>query len=225
MRVVTKDTTPATGIKRKQEVDNSFNKKRKLEDGTNGGANGGAGTKVRVGNLAFIMEGKAEEIKTLFAECGAIKNVEMITRRDGSFAGVAIIDFEDGAGAAKALEYHDQDLQGRKMNITLATEERAGASFGGQMKDLTEKPPGCTTVFIGNLSFAITEEQVKEFFADCGDIKQCRWPAGDFTGIGWVEFFDTNAPDLAVVKRGQSILGRPIRVDYAAERKPRPQQW
>jgi len=146
----------------------------------------------------------------------------MITRKDGRFAGVAIIEFEDAADAASALEKHDQDFYGRKMNLSYSTEESGNRpNRGGSNRPPSEKPEGCTTVFIGNLSYDITEDQVYEFFGDCGDIKEVRWPKGDFTGIGWVEFYDTNGPDLAIAKAGQMVLGRSIRVDYAAPRKSR----
>jgi len=154
----------------------------------------------------------------------------MITRRDGRFAGVAIIEFEDTDSAASALEKHDQDFYGRKMNLSYSTEEsggfgqnrQGGNNKGGNFNRApSEKPEGCTTVFIGNLSYDINDSQVYEFFADCGEIKEVRWPKGDFTGIGWVEFFDTNGPDMAIAKAGQNLLGRSIRVDFAAPRKSR----
>jgi nucleolin len=217
-----KNAADTKGVKRKREDnggDDEGNKKRKLN---NGGA-GGGNTKVRLGNLSFDLDGQVDEIKKQFADCGKIKNVEMITRKDGRFAGVAIIEFEDTDSAASAIEKHDQELYGRKMNLSFSTEEAGGRPNRGGSFDRppSEKPEGCTTVFIGNLSYDITEDQVYEFFSDCGNIKQVRWPQGDFTGIGWVEFYDTNGPDLAIAKVGQNLLGRSIRVDFAAPRKPR----
>jgi nucleolin len=206
--------TADKGVKRKREDEgNDPNKKRKMNDG--GAA--GAGVKVRLGNLSFELDGKDDEIRKTFEGCGEINSIEMITRRDGKFAGVAIIEFADNDGAQASLKLNDNDLYGRMMKLSLSTESERPKRPPGQ---LSEKPEGCTTVFIGNLSFEIQEEEVKSFFADCGDIKECRWPKGDFTGIGWVEFYDTNAPDLAVKKAGEMVKGRAIRVDYAAPRKP-----
>jgi nucleolin len=217
-----KKAADTKGVKRKREDngdDEEGNKKRKLNNG------GGGNTKVRLGNLAFDLDGQIDEVKKQFADCGKIKNVEMITRKDGRFAGVAIIEFEDTDAAASALEKHDQDFYGRKMNLSYSTEESGGGGRpqrgGGFNRPPSEKPEGCTTCFIGNLSYDITEDQVYEFFSDCGNIKQVRWPQGDFTGIGWVEFYDTNGPDMAIAKAGQELLGRSIRVDFAAPRKPR----
>jgi len=202
------------GTKRKLENENPNTKKRKID------SNGGGGdvcTKVRLGNLAFDLEGKDDEIKTKFESYGAIVSVEMIQRRDGKFAGVAIIEFESADAATSALASNDEEFYGRKLKVTYAKEEKQNQKDGPN-RGQTPKPDGCTTVFIGNLNFQVTEDEVYEFFKDCGEIKELRWPKGDFTGIGWVEFYDTNSTDKAIKLAGQDLKGRKIRVDYAAPR-------
>jgi len=203
------------GVKRKREEgkDDNNNKKRKIE--SNGETDGK--TKVRLGNLSFELDGKEEDIKQLFSDCGEIKNVEMVTRKDGRFAGVAIIEFESAEGAASSLEKNETEFFGRKMFVTYAGEERGGD------KPPSEKPEGCTTVFIKNLPYSITEEEVNEFFSTCGTVKQIRWTPGEFRGVGWVEFEDTTAPDNAMKLKGKDLGGRPVFVDYAAPRKKR--EW
>jgi len=201
------------GVKRKRDNDEATNaKKRKMNGETTGAGN----LKVRVGNLSFELDGCDADIKKHFEDCGEVKSVEMITRRDGKWAGVAILEFADEESAKNATKKNDEDFYGRKMSVSFSTEGSGGPKKEHQF---SEKPEGCTTIFIGNLSFNITEDQVYEFFQDCGDIKECRWPKGDFTGIGWVEFYDTNATDLAIKKAGTKVMGRDIRVDYAAPRK------
>jgi len=211
--------TDEKGTKRKRENDESnFAKKRKM----NNGESDGTGTKVRLGNLSFELDGQDEEIRKQFESCGEIKGIEMIKRNDQRFAGVAILEFVDQDSAQNAVNMNNQEFYGRKMALSFATEsqsQKGGGAGGKRQYQVSPKPEGCTTIFIGNLNFNITEDQVFEFFADCGDIKECRWPRGDFTGIGWVEFYDTNATDLAVKKTGQNVMGRDIRVDYAAPRR------
>jgi len=222
---ITSDDNPK-GLKRKRdEVDNSTNKKRKIENGgSNGGSNGGGGSvKVRLGNLSFELDGQVDEIKNQFTDCGEILNVEMIAKQDGRWAGVAILEFASQDGANKALEMHDQDFWGRKMSLSYPKEFGGGAK-GTFKNEVKEKPEGCNTVFIGNLNYQITEEEVKEFFSQCGDVKDVRWPQGEFKGYGWVEFTDTEAPDKAIELAGQDLMGRPVRVDYAAPRKER-ERW
>jgi len=204
------------GVKRKRDNDEATSAKKRKMNG-DGETTGTGSHKVRVGNLSFELDGLDEDIKKNFEDCGEVKSVEMITRKDGKWAGVAILEFADEESAKNAINKNDQDFYGRKMSVSFSTDKTGG---GGPRKEhFSEKPEGCTTIFIGNLSFNITEEQVYEFFQDCGDIKECRWPKGDFTGIGWVEFYDTNATDLALKKSGTKVMGREIRVDYAAPRK------
>jgi len=208
------------GTKRKREPEkDTQSKKPKVV------SSGGGNTKVRLGNLSFDLDGNEEEIKTLFAECGTIKSVELIKRQDSSFAGVAIIEFETEAEANKAIEKHDEEFYGRKMNLSFAKDPKFGGTGtgGGKGRGPSEKPEGCTTVFIGNLSYQVTEDEVRQFFSECGKISDIRWPKGDFTGIGWVEFEDTSSTDEAVKLAGQNLAGRNIRVDYAAPRKQ--QAW
>lgn len=205
--------------KRKFEGNNSdSNKKPKIDHNVSNGNGSGSGNRVRMGNLSFDLDGKDDEIKKFFEGCGTVTSVEMIQKHDGRFAGVAIVDFADSASAAKALELNETNFYDRQVKLSYSTEQKGG---GRQRKPLSEKPEGCTTIFIANLDFYVSEEEVIEFFSDCGTVKECRWPKGDFTGIGWVEFYDGSAVDKAIQKAGQDFKGRQIRIDYAAARRAR----
>ena len=43
-----------------------------------------------------------------------------------------------------------------------------------QRRGPSEKPEGCTSVFIGNLSWNIDEDTIRQAFASCGEV--CRVP-------------------------------------------------
>jgi hypothetical protein len=34
---------------------------------------------------------------------------------------------------------------------------------------------GCTTVFMGNLSYSIDDDKLKDWVKDCGEVKNIRW--------------------------------------------------
>ena len=75
---------------------------------------------------------------------------------------------------------------------------------------------------MGNLSFAIDEDTLREAFASCGEISSVRFAedreTGAFKGFGHIEFVDTESTDLAVKMAGEDVMGRAIRVYYANSR-------
>ena len=101
----------------------------------------------------------------------------------------------------------------------------ASKGAGGGMKDkdkgakqaLSKRPAACQSVFIGNLSFDITEELVRQTFAHCGDIKEVRFLQrdGQFKGCGFLDFHDSSPVDLAIKLNGSLVMNRAMRVDYA----------
>ncbi|EEC42658.1 predicted protein, partial [Phaeodactylum tricornutum CCAP 1055/1] len=87
----------------------------------------------------------------------------------------------------------------------------------------SQKEEGCVTVFIGNLAWDVDEDTIKQSFADCGEISQVRFATdretGDFKGFGHIEFVATESTDKAIEMAGTEILGRPVRVDFANDKR------
>merc|ERR1719330_2281705 len=116
------------------------------------------------------------------------------------------------------MNLNGEDFNGRWLNIKYSTPKPINAP-----REPTQKPEGCTTVFVGNLSWQIDEDTLKEAFADCGEISQIRFAedreTGDFKGFGHIEFVDSSSTDAAVKMAGTDIMGRPCRVDFAADKR------
>jgi nucleolin len=76
-----------------------------------------------------------------------------------------------------------------------------------------------STLFVGNLSFAVDEQLLKETFSKVGPVTEVRLirdkVEGKSKGFGYVEFEDASIADQALALSGTDILGRPIRVDMA----------
>lgn len=83
------------------------------------------------------------------------------------------------------------------------------------------KPEGCDTVFVGNLPWDVTEDQMFEIFGS-ESVARVRLATdketGDFKGFGHVQFYNADDVDAAVQLAGTSVNGRAIRVDYAPPR-------
>ena len=83
------------------------------------------------------------------------------------------------------------------------------------------RPDGCDTVFVGNLSWDVDEQQMIEFFSSAGEVDRVKFATAEdglFKGFGHVQFIDGNATDAAVKLTGSELNGRSIRVDYAPPR-------
>ncbi len=96
--------------------------------------------------------------------------------------------------------------------------EEETRDFKKQRTQDTERPEGCKSVFVGNLPFSATEEDLKKLFADCGDIEGARIAmdreTGRARGFGYVDFADEAAVDKAMALTGTDLNGREIRVDF-----------
>merc|ERR1711920_562628 len=224
---------PATPNKRKSTFgDGSPAKKGRPEGQSKFGATKtdlkGTTKRVFVGNLNYEIDD--EKCKEFFKEIGELTDIFWLTDREsGEFRGAGFLSFESIEKADKAVEeMAGKGLMGRPLKIDWAEERRGGAKKGGRVPDwvnnpISERPENCTTVFLGNLDFNITEDDVKKHFKECGELKNIRWMQkdGEFKGAGFAEFETTEAVDKAVKLCGKEIIGRATRVDYAKPRAPR----
>lgn len=83
-------------------------------------------------------------------------------------------------------------------------------------------------IYVGNLSFDTTEEEVRQLFAVHGPVASVVFindrDTDRFRGFGFVEMED--APAVAAIKAldGKEVGGRALRVNEALPREDRPQQ-
>merc|ERR1712226_385844 len=159
-----------------------------------------------------------DEVREYFSTCGEITSIEMPIMDDGRSSGTAIIDFKTKEACESCLELNGSDFNGRWLNIKYSTPKPIWSP-----REPSEKAEGCTTVFVGNLSFQIDEETLRDAFGDCGEITQVRFAedreTGHFKGFGHIEFANTESTNLAVKMTGTDIMGRPVRVDYCKSKK------
>lgn len=80
------------------------------------------------------------------------------------------------------------------------------------------------TIFVGNLSFKATEDDVREWFAEFGEVRQVKLPVdretGRKRGFAFVDLDPETAEQAAINEMdGATMLGRPLRVNKAQPRR------
>ncbi len=83
------------------------------------------------------------------------------------------------------------------------------------------------SIYIGNLSYQATEEDVSSIFAEYGTVKRVQLPTdretGRMRGFGFVEM-SSDAEELAAIDAldGAEWMGRDLKVNKAKPREERP---
>ncbi|KAF7542947.1 hypothetical protein G7Z17_g11143 [Cylindrodendrum hubeiense] len=178
---------------------------------------------VWVGNLPFFV-GPVELRKWLIDNSGGVITEEMITRiklptnkepgRDKSAKptnkGFAYVDFTDINGKVAAIALSENDLGARKLLI------KDSKSFEGRPKKEPETAEpeevdpaqqkkdanASRKIFVGNMGFKTTEEDLSRNFEKCGEIEWVKVATfedtGKCKGFGWVKFKEPEAAAWAV---------------------------
>ena len=82
-----------------------------------------------------------------------------------------------------------------------------------------------TTIYVGNLPWSVTEDEVRDFFASYGEVESVKIildrETGRSRGFGFVEMPEGDANNAITSGNGKELSGRPLRVSEARERQPR----
>jgi RNA recognition motif-containing protein len=102
----------------------------------------------------------------------------------------------------------------------------AGAGHGGKGRS-KETRAISNKVFVGNLSFDVTREELIEAFSAAGRVVDAKVPTDRETGrprgFAFVEYESDEAAQRCIEQlNGRDLKGRPLRVNEAENRPPRP---
>lgn len=179
-------------------------------------------TTVHCAGLSY--DATEEDIKGYFESCGSVKTVRLpIFADSGKKKGFAFIEFDSAESVDKALELDGQTWMDRWLKITVATAKQPNSSTAPHDKPLSERPEGCKTLFVANLSWDVTEDDVRSHFESCGEIWSVRvgWDRekDQFKGFMHVEFVEEESATKGMALYGSNLKGRDIRIDYSAPRE------
>lgn len=219
-----KSATP----KSKKDDDNDDLEEDETTDKKNDKAAARSEHGVWIGNLRFSVT--PQELRTwLIDNSGGVLTTEMITRlklplsktpgRDKSAApinkGFAYVDFSDIGGKVAAIALSETEWNGRRLLIKDSTsfegrpkkepeakEDGEGGGRGGARGQPAVDPNASRKIFVGNMSFKTTEDDVLRNFEKCGEIEWAKVATfedtGKCKGYGWVKFKDPEAAAWAV---------------------------
>lgn len=105
--------------------------------------------------------------------------------------------------------------------VKIDPEDPAGGSFLG-IKQVQKMK----SIYVGNLPFSATEEEVKDLFSGFGEVSRVHLvndrETGRPRGFGFVEMPDDDSAQKAIESLDQSDLGgRTLRINEAQPREPR----
>ncbi|CAI2166833.1 17591_t:CDS:2 [Funneliformis geosporum] len=166
-----------------------------------------------VGNLSYNVD--AEWLRHEFKEAGEIVDVRIASDRDtGRSKGFGYVEFTTAEEASNAMKFLGKEIDGRTINLDFSTPKQS------KKDDLQMGTSEVSdTIFVGNLAFNITEDQMWETFGEYGQIVSVRLPthedSGGLKGFGYVQFSDIDAAQKAMELHGTKICGRPIRLDFS----------
>lgn len=188
-----------------------------------------------VGQLSWNVDN--EWLESEFEQYGEIKSARVVTERDsGRSRGFGYVEFASPEMAKKALEMAGKEVDGRHINVDLAAprgsnsaspRDRAPREFSRQVSG-----PPTETLFVANLPFSATEEDVSTAFEEFGTVVSVRLPvdgrSGSPKGFGYVEFESAEQSKAAIDAAGPAegtepieMDGRALRLDYS---QPRPER-
>ncbi|NWW35153.1 RBM34 protein, partial [Panurus biarmicus] len=181
---------------------------------------------VFVGNLPVSCTVQA--LKSLFKKYGQIQSIRfrsLIPAEDTVSKKVAAIKHKvhPNAKFVNAYVVFKEECDAQKALKENGTEIASGFHIRVDTASKTSSHDNKRSVFLGNLSYDIHDDAVREHFLVCGDVVGVRVVRDSRTGLGkgfgYVLFENTDAVHLALKLNNSVLMGRKIRVKRVADKR------
>ena len=158
------------------------------------------------------------ELKSIFSKYGQIVKIYLPKYKNTQKnIGYCYIYFEKEESAIKSLELNNHRIGKRYMEISLSN-IRNNNFKDNEKIDPDDVPLDCTTAFVKNLTYHITEKEVEEKFKTCGEINEIRFvyepQTNKFKGFCYIDFKEHKGLLKALKLNGTFFEGRKLYVDY-----------
>lgn len=177
--------------------------------------------------FAYQINLKADErdVYEFFSKAGKVRDVRLIMDRNSRRSkGVGYIEFYDAMSVPMAIALSGQPLRGipvmvkpseAEKNLVQSTATAGASGVSGPYSG------GARKLYVGNLHFNITEDQLRQVFEPFGTVELVQLPldeAGLCKGFGFVQFARLEDARNAQNLNGQlEIAGRTIKVSAVSD--------
>ncbi|KAK1261340.1 Polyadenylate-binding protein RBP47A [Acorus gramineus] len=173
---------------------------------------------------------KADErdVYEFFSRAGKVRDVRLIMDRNSRRSkGVGYIEFYDAMSVPMAIALSGQPLLGQPVMVKPSEAEKNqvqsnAAAAGGPGGLIGPYSGGVRRLYVGNLHFNITEDQLRQVFEPFGHVELVQLPldqeTGQCKGFGFVQFARLEDARAAQSLNGQlEIAGRVIKVSAVSD--------
>ena len=131
------------------------------------------------------------------------------------------VEFDNLDSAAAAIQSLDQQVfEGRRMVVQYHVRRQPNDSIGNKARN-----PPSKTLFVGNLSFQMTDKDLSDLFRECKNVLDIRVAidrrSGQPRGFAHADFISTeDAQKAKKMLETKQVYGRHLRLDYARASSP-----
>jgi RNA recognition motif-containing protein len=190
---------------------------------TSGGSNSGAdGRQLYVGNISY--ETTWQDLKDYFRQCGNVENADVIEDSHGKKKGFGIVRFSNERDANNAIRRLDGvEWLGRRLAVRFDKRDNDGAGpandrRGGQAESHSRGDGDSCKLYVGNISYETSWQDLKDYFRPCGDVENAEiieGSDGKKKGFGIVTFSNERDANNAIRRLdGVDFLGRRLSVRF-----------
>ncbi|KAK2797428.1 Splicing factor [Onygenales sp. PD_10] len=147
-------------------------------------------------------------VRDLFTPYGEIVDIRFPSLKYNTHRRFCYVQFESSGAAHAATELNDKPV-GQKLNLV------AKISDPSRRQDRTGPMEEGREIHVSNLDWKATEKDLKELFAEYGDVETARIPTkadGGSKGFGFVVFKTKEAATAALAMNEQLFRSRPLHV-------------
>ncbi|KAK6338191.1 hypothetical protein TWF730_002266 [Orbilia blumenaviensis] len=168
--------------------------------------------RIYVGNISYGIRG--EDLEREFGEFGKVVSAKVVYDPRGLSKGFGYVEFEGQDAATAAVQkMHGLIVDGRRINVQYVLRPDRENNAPGEANAPSR------TLFIGNLSFDITDKDLNELFngiRNCTDVRVAiDRRTGQPRGFAHADFVDIASAEAAKAQlESKSIYGRQIRIDF-----------